>query len=45
VDVHDNSVLESEAAWREAQPITIQWPYVEGFPGFVKYRNIRIRTF
>ena len=44
VDVRDNPTLESEAAWKEAQPLVIQWPYVEGFPGFVKYRNIRIRT-
>lgn len=43
VDVHDTPVIAAEAEWKVAQPISIQMPYVEGFPGFVKYRNIRVR--
>ena len=42
VDVMDKSTLESEAAWREPQPVTIQMPYTPG--GEVRFRNIRIRT-
>lgn len=42
VDVTDKSTIAEEAAWREAQPVTIQMPYT---PGVVaKFRNIRIRT-
>ena len=47
VDVTDNSTLPNEAAWREPQPISFQFPpagEAGGFDGFVKYRNIRIRT-
>jgi hypothetical protein len=42
VDVMDKSTLESEAAWRQPQPVTIQAPYTPG--GGVQFRNIRIRT-
>jgi hypothetical protein len=41
-DVTDKSTIEGEAAWRVAQPVTIQMPYTAG--GTVKFRNIRIRT-
>lgn len=44
VDVMDKSTLESEAAWRQPQPVTIQMPYSDIEGGFVKYRNVRIRT-
>jgi hypothetical protein len=45
VDVTDKSTLESEAAWRMPQPLSFQSPYVQEVQnGFVKYRNIRIRT-
>jgi 3-keto-disaccharide hydrolase len=46
-DVTDTPTDPSEAAWREAGPISLQWPPASeagGFVGFVKYRNIRIRT-
>jgi len=36
----------SEAAWKEAGPISFQWPHAGegwGFAGFVKLRNARIR--
>lgn len=42
-DVTDHPV---EAAWKEAGPISFQWPHVieaGGFSGFVKLRNVRIR--
>lgn len=42
VDVVDTSTLESEAAWRQPQPVSIQMPYTQGVT--IKYRNIRIRT-
>ena len=42
VDVMDKSTLESEAAWRQPQPISIQMPYTQGVT--IKYRNIRVRT-
>jgi hypothetical protein len=42
VDVTDVSTLESEAAWREAQPISIQNPYTAGVT--IRYRNMRVRT-
>jgi hypothetical protein len=42
VDVMDKSTLEAEAAWRQAQSVTIQMPYTAGVT--VKFRNIRIRT-
>jgi hypothetical protein len=41
VDVRDTSTLESEAAWRQAQPVSIQAPYTPGVTA--KFRNIRIR--
>jgi len=45
-DVTDNPTDPAEAKWKEAGPISIQWPpagEAGGFSGFVKYRNIRIR--
>jgi hypothetical protein len=42
-DVTDNP---SEAAWKEAGPISFQWPHggeAGGFAGFAKFRNARIR--
>jgi hypothetical protein len=47
VDITDNPTDPAEAAWKEAGPITLQWPPAGesgGFAGFVKYRNIRIRA-
>jgi hypothetical protein len=41
VDVNDVSTLDTEAAWREAQPVSIQMPYTAGVT--IKYRNMRIR--
>ena len=46
-DVQDNPTDPAEAAWKEAGPITLQWPPAGesgGAQGFVKYRNIRVRT-
>jgi hypothetical protein len=45
-DVTDNPADPSEAAWKEAGPISFQWPHAgeaRGFAGFVKLRNARIR--
>jgi hypothetical protein len=42
VDVTDKSTLESEAAWRQPQPLSIQAPYTTGVT--IKCRNIRVRT-
>jgi len=45
-DITDDPTDPAEAKWREAGPITFQWPpagEAGGFAGFVKYRNIRIR--
>jgi hypothetical protein len=45
-DVTDNPTDPSEAKWKAAGPIGLQWPSASeggGFPGFVKYRSIRIR--
>ena len=45
-DVTDNPTDPAEAAWKEAGPISFQWPHVlqaGGFAGFVKLRNVRIR--
>ena len=45
-DVHDTPTQESEASWKEAEPISFQFPSAGeagGFAGFVKFRNIRIR--
>lgn len=47
VDVVDESTLPGEAAWRQPQPISFQFPPAGeggGFPGKVQYRNIRVRT-
>ena len=45
-DVTDNPADPLEAAWKEAGPISFQWPHggeAGGFTGFVKLRNVRIR--
>lgn len=44
-DVTDSPTELAEASWKEAGPISFQWPHgVEnGFAGFVKLRNLRIR--
>lgn len=42
VDITDTSTLESEASWRQPQPISIQQPYTAGVT--IKCRNIRVRT-
>jgi hypothetical protein len=45
--VTDDPTDPAEARWKEAGPITLQWPPAGesgGAQGFVKYRNIRIRT-
>jgi hypothetical protein len=45
-DVTDNPTDPAEAAWKEAGPISFQWPHGGtggGFAGFVKLRNVRIR--
>jgi hypothetical protein len=45
-DVTDDPTDPAEAKWKEAGPISLQWPPASesgGFSGFVKYRNIRIR--
>ncbi len=44
-DVTDNPTDPAEAAWKEAGPISFQWPHggKAGLAGFVKLRNLRIR--
>jgi hypothetical protein len=42
VDVTDKSTLESEASWRQPQPLSIQMPYTAGVT--IKCRNIRVRA-
>ena len=45
-DVKDDPSDPAEAKWKEAGPISIQWPPAGesgGWEGFVKYRNIRVR--
>ena len=45
-DVTDNPTDLAEASWKEAGPISFQWPHggeAGGFAGFVKLRNVRIR--
>ena len=45
-DIMDDPTDPSEAKWKEAGPINLQWPppaEAGGFAGYVKYRNIRIR--
>ena len=41
VDVMDKSTLESEAAWRQPQPFSMQMPYTPGVT--MQFRNIRVR--
>lgn len=46
-DLKDDPTDPAEAKWKEAGPISLQWPPAGesgGFQGSVKYRNIRIRT-
>jgi hypothetical protein len=46
-DVMDDPTDPAEAKWKEAGPISLQWPPAGesgGAQGFVKYRNIRIRA-
>jgi hypothetical protein len=45
-DVTDNPETPAEAAWKEAGPISFQWPHggeAEGFAGTVKLRDVKIR--
>jgi hypothetical protein len=45
-DVTDDPTDPAEAKWKEAGPISLQWPPAGesgGFAGYVKFRNIRIR--
>jgi hypothetical protein len=45
-DVMDDPTDPAEASWKEAAPISFQWPPAGesgGFAGTVKYRNIRAR--
>lgn len=45
-DVTDNPTDPAEASWKEAAPISFQWPPAGesgGFTGTVKYKNIRAR--
>jgi hypothetical protein len=45
-DVIDDPLDPAEASWKDAGPISLQWPpagEAGGFAGFVKYRNVRIR--
>jgi hypothetical protein len=46
-DVKDDPTDPAEAKWKEAGPITLQWPPAGesgGAQGSIKYRNVRIRT-
>jgi len=46
-DVTDDPTDPAEASWKEAAPITFQWPPAGesgGFAGNVKYKNIRARV-
>jgi hypothetical protein len=43
-DVIDNPTDPAEAKWKEAASISVQSPYTGGFDGFVRFRNMRIRT-
>jgi hypothetical protein len=46
VDVVDVPTDPEEASWKEAAPISFQWPPAGesgGFAGSVKYKNIRAR--
>ena len=45
-DITDNPTAPAEAAWKQAAPISFQWPHgreASGFDGFVKFRNVRVR--
>jgi hypothetical protein len=46
-DVTDDPTDPAEARWKEAGPISLQWPPAGesgGAAGYVKYRNVRVRT-
>lgn len=46
VDVIDDPTDPAEASWKEAGPISFQWPSLAesgGFAGNIKYKNIRAR--
>jgi hypothetical protein len=46
VDIVDDPTDPAEASWKEAAPISFQWPPAGesgGFAGSVKYKNIRVR--
>jgi hypothetical protein len=46
-DLKDDPTDPAESKWKEVGPISLQWPPAGesgGFSGFVKYRNVRIRT-
>ena len=46
-DVTDDPTDPAEAAWKQAAPISFQWPpsgESGSFPGFVKFRNVRARS-
>jgi hypothetical protein len=46
VDVVDDPTDPAEASWKEAAPISLQWPSLAesgGFAGSIKYKNIRVR--
>ncbi len=45
-DLTDDPTDPAEVKWKEAGPISLQWPPAGesgGFGGFVKYRNVKIR--
>ena len=46
-DLTDDPTDPAEARWKEAGPISLQWPPAGesgGAAGYVKYRNVRVRT-
>jgi hypothetical protein len=46
-DLNDDPTDPAEARWKEAGPISLQWPPAGesgGAAGYVKYRNIRVRS-
>jgi hypothetical protein len=47
VDVTDNPTLPGETTWKEAQPLSFQFPPAGeggGFAGRIQYKNIKVRT-
>ena len=46
-DLNDDPTDPAEARWKEAGPISLQWPPAGesgGAQGYIKYRNIRVRS-